>query len=114
MSLILRQVNISGSIEHEFAICGNLHASGTTRHLPALLQAVDLPAAVGLVLALHEVIVEGLAPVSDEVGRAHERRRCGTDFFHLGDVVGHGGGVHQDSLAEAVRRGMDVSIPRGV
>jgi hypothetical protein len=29
-------------------------------------------------------------------------------------VVGHGGGVHQDSLAEAVRRGMDVSIPRGV
>jgi len=90
----------------------NIHASSTARHLPALLQAIDLPAAVGLVLALHKVVIEGLAPVSDEISRAHERRRCGTDFFHLGDVVGHGGGVHQDSLVEAVRGGMDVSIPR--
>jgi hypothetical protein len=114
MSLILRRVNVFCSIECGFEIGGNVHASGTARHLPALLQAVDLPAAVRLVLALHEVIIEGLAAVSDEVSRAQERRRCGTDFFHLRDVVGHGGGVHQDSLAEAVRRGMYVSFPRSI
>lgn len=86
----------------------NIHASSTARHLPAFLQAVELPAAVGLILALHEVVIVSLAAVSDEVRRAQERRRCGTNFLDLGDVVGHGGGVHQDGLVEAVRGGMSV------
>lgn len=88
----------------------NVHASGTARHLPALLQAVDLPAAIGLVLALHEVVIEGLAAVSNEIGCTHQGRRCGTDLLHLGNVIGHGRGVHQDSLVEAVRGGIEVSV----
>lgn len=83
----------------------NIHASGTARHLPALLQAVDLSAAIGLVLALHEVVIESLAAVSNKISCTHKRCRCGTDLLDLGDVVGHGRGVHQDSLVEAVRRG---------
>lgn len=108
MSLILRRVNVSNSIEGKLGIRGDIHASGTARHLPAFLQAVELPAAVGLVLALHEVVIVSLAAVSNEVGCAHKRRGCGTDFLDLGDVVGHGGGVHQDGLTEAVRGGMSV------
>lgn len=96
-----------------FRFVENVHASGTARHLPTLLQAVELPAAVGLLLALHEIVIVGLAAVSDEVGRAHKRRRCGTNFLDLGDVVGHGGGVHQDGLVEAVRGGMSVFHGKG-
>lgn len=95
-------------MESELDIRGHIHASGTARDLPAFLQAVELSAAVGLVLALHEVVIVSLAAVSNEVGRAHQRRRCGTNFLDLGDVVGHGGGVHQDGLTEAVRGGMSV------
>lgn len=92
---------------------GNIHASGTARHLPALLQAVDLPAAIGLGLALHEVVIEGLAAVSNEVSCTHQGCRCGTDLLHLGNVIGHRRGVHQDSLVEAVRGGMEVSVSHG-
>lgn len=89
-------------------MCQNIHTSGTARHLPTLLQAIDLSAAVGLVLAFHEVVIVGLAAVSNEVCCAHERCRCRTDLVDLGDMVGHGGGVHQGGLIEAVRGGISV------
>lgn len=78
----------------------NIHASSTARNLAPLLQAVNLAATVRLVLALHVVVVEGLAPVANEVGCTEQGCRCGANLLDLGDVVRHGGGVHQDMLVE--------------
>lgn len=44
-----------------------IHASSAARHLAPLLQALELSAAVALVLALHIVVVECLAAVTNEV-----------------------------------------------
>lgn len=83
----------------------NIHTSSAARHLAPLLQAFDLPAAVGLVLALHEIVIESLAAVADEVRRAGQICRGGTNLLHLGDVVRHGGGVDEDMLVEPDRQG---------
>lgn len=80
----------------------NLHSRRTPRHLPPLLQTLHLPAPIRLGLALHIVFVERLAPIPDKVRRAHQRRRRRPDLLDLGDVRGHRGGVHQDTLVEAV------------
>jgi hypothetical protein len=83
-----------------------IHASSTARHLAPLLQALDLPAAISLVLALHEIVVKCLAAVANEVRRAGQESRGGANLLHLGDVVRHGGGVHEDMLVEPVGRGI--------
>lgn len=80
---------------------GHIHTGSAARHLAPLLQALDLPAPVRLVLALHVVVVEGLAAVADEVGCAHQGCGCGADLLHLGDVLRHGRGVHEDMLVES-------------
>jgi hypothetical protein len=84
----------------------NVHASSTACDLATLLQTIELPAAIALVLALHEVIVVGLAALADEVGRTEKGCRCGAELLDLRDVVRHGRGVHEDFLVETVRRGM--------
>lgn len=107
-------------LTHEFSHCDsiplgvsdcvgklNIHTSGAASNLAPLLQTVKLPAPIGLVLALHKVIVIRLAPVPDEVGRAEEECGCGPDFFHLGNVVGHRRGVHEQMLVKPVRRGRE-------
>ena len=86
---------------------GNIHASRTARHLSSLLQTVQLSAPVRLVLALHKVVVVGLAAVSDKVRRAVQRRRRSTDLLHLGDVIGHRGRVDQHLL---VKPGAVISV----
>jgi hypothetical protein len=83
-----------------------IHASSAARHLAPLLQALDLPAAISLVLALHEIVVESLAAVANEVRRTAQECRGGANLLHLGDVVRHGGGVHEDMLVEPVGRGI--------
>lgn len=83
-----------------------IHTSSAARHLAPLLQALNLPAAISLVLALHEIVVESLAAVANEVRRAGQECRSGTNLLHLGDVVRHGGGVHEDMLVEPVGRGI--------
>lgn len=83
-----------------------IHASSAARHLAPLLQALNLPAAISLVLALHEIVVESLAAVANEIRRAGQECRGGTNLLHLGDVVRHGGGVHEDMLVEPVGRGI--------
>lgn len=80
----------------------NIHSSRTPRDLPPLLQTLHLPAPIRLGLTLHIVIVERLAPIPDKVRGAHQWRRCCPDLVDLGDVRGHRGGVHQDTLVEAV------------
>lgn len=84
----------------------NIHASSAARHLAPLLQALNLSAAVGLVLALHEIVIEGLAAVADEVRRTGQIGRSGSNLLHLGDVIRHGCGVHEDMLVESDRRGI--------
>lgn len=78
----------------------NVHRRRTPRHLPPLLETVELAAAVRLGLALHKVVVEGLAPVADEVRRAGQRRRRRANLGHARDVRRHGRGVHEDLLVE--------------
>lgn len=84
----------------------NVHASGTARDLATLLQAIELPAAIALVLALHKVIVVGLAALADKVGGTEKGCGSGAELLDLRDVVRHGRGVHEDFLVETVRRGM--------
>lgn len=84
----------------------NVHASSTACDLATLLQAIELPAAIALVLALHEVIVVGLAALTDKVGGAEKGCGSGAELLDLRDVVRHGRGVHEDFLVETVRRGM--------
>lgn len=83
-----------------------IHASSTARHLAPLLQALELSAAIGLVLALHVIVVESLAAVANEVRRTGQECRSSANLLHLGDVVRHGGGVHEDMLVEPVGRGI--------
>lgn len=81
-----------------------VHARRAAGDLAAFLQAVKLPTAIGLVLALHKVIIIGLAAVADKVGRAQQERGCGTDLVNLGDVRRHRRRVHQQLLVESVSR----------
>lgn len=102
---IVISIHFSGDSHHSMGELNiehgdNIHASRTARHLSTLLQTVQLSAPVRLVLALHEVVVVGLAAVSDKVRRAVQRRRRSTDLLHLGDVIGHGGRVDQHLLVK--------------
>lgn len=83
-----------------------IHASSAARHLAPLLQAIELPAAIRLVLALHVIVIECLAAVANEVRRTRQECRGSANLLHLGDVVRHGGGVHEDMLVEPVGRGI--------
>jgi hypothetical protein len=80
----------------------HVHALGTPRHPPALLQAVELAPAVGVGLALHVVIVVVAAPGADEEGSGEKRRRAGTDLLDLGDRIRERGGVVVELLGEAM------------
>lgn len=105
MSLILCLV--SNSLTPSSQQASNIHTSRTAGNLPAFLQAIEFPSSIGLILALHKVIIISLAPVPDKVGRAQQERRCGTNLLNLGDVGRHRRGVHQDLLVESVRRGQE-------
>lgn len=49
-------------------------------------------------LTNHEIIVEGFASGTNEVGGAEERGRARSDLVHSGDRVGEGGGVDKNLL----------------
>lgn len=82
----------------------NIHTSRTTRNLPPLLQTIQLTAAIRLGLTLHIIIIESAAAVADKERSAHQRRRGSSDLIHLGDVIGHRGGVDEDMLVESGAR----------
>ena len=46
----------------------DLHTRRTPRNLPSLLQALNLPSAHRVRLALHEIVIVGLAPGANEEG----------------------------------------------
>lgn len=77
------------------------HAGSTSRDLPSLLQTLGLALAVGLVFAVHEVIVVGFAAGADEEGGGEQGSGGGADFRDLGDIVWEGSGVDEDLLVEA-------------
>ena len=81
----------------------NLHATRTPRDLPSFSQTVHLALAVALVLAVHVVVIVGLAAGADEVTGAQQRGGGSTDFGDLGDVIGEGGSVDEDLLVESGR-----------
>ena len=77
------------------------HTRRASRDFPTLLQTLCLALAVGLVFAVHEVIVVGFAAGTDEEGGGEQGRGGGADFWDLGDAVGEGSGVDEDLLVEA-------------
>lgn len=79
----------------------DLHARRTPGYLPALLQTLNLSSAIRIRLALHEIVIVGLAPCADEEGGTHQGCRGGADLWDLGDVVWHGSGVDEDMLGES-------------
>lgn len=79
----------------------DVHTSRTTSDLTTLLQTFQFPASIRLALALHVIVIECPAPISNEISCARQRRRRSSDLFDLGDIGGHRGGVHQDTLVEA-------------
>lgn len=81
----------------------DVHTSRTTRDLPTLLHTLQLSPTLRLALTLHIIIVERRTPVPDEIRCARQRRGRRSDLVHLGDIRGHGGRVHQDTLVEAMR-----------
>jgi hypothetical protein len=80
----------------------NIHALRTPCNLAPLLQTVDLALAIGICLALHEVIVEGLAARADEVGCAKEGCAAGTYFFDGRYARGQGSRVDELFAGEPV------------
>jgi len=77
-----------------------VHAGCASCDLATLPQAVQLSPSVRLGLALHVVIVVGLAAGSNEEARAHERRRRSSNLLDLGNGVRERSGVHEDLLVE--------------
>lgn len=53
---------------------------------------------LALSLAEHKVLVVGLASVSDKERGGGQGSGRSADLLDLGDVVGHGGLVHQDGV----------------
>ena len=90
---------------HSGLLGRHLHTGSAAGNLATLLQAVELAAAVCLVLALHVIIVECLAAGADGEGSAGEESRRGSNLLDLGNVVGHRRGVHEELLVEPVERG---------
>lgn len=66
----------------------HIHALSTPGDLATFLKTLALPLAIGLCLALHEVVIVGLAPGTDEVGGTKERGRGCAYLFDFGDVFG--------------------------
>lgn len=82
----------------------HVHAGGTSCHPATLLQALVLALAGVLGLALHVVIVVGLAPRPDKERGGEEGRGSSTELLYLRDRIGERGGVVEDLLVEAVAR----------
>jgi hypothetical protein len=80
-------IQLTQSVAQLHASRGIIHTSRTARNLAPLLQTLDLALSVGLVLALHVVIVERLASVPDEVRGTVQRRRRRPDLRYLGDAL---------------------------
>lgn len=97
----LESASLPPSNPFDSARSGNLHTSRASRNLPSLLQAVDLSGAVSFGLTNHEIIVEGFASGTNEVGGAEERGRARSDLLHSGDRVGEGGGVDKNLLIKS-------------
>jgi hypothetical protein len=97
---------MSALIEVSSVMEASIHARSTPRDLPSFPHAVDLTPATRLGLALHEVIVVGLAAGADEEGGAHERGGAGTELLNFGDVIGERCCVDEDVLVES---GVNVS-----
>jgi hypothetical protein len=87
-----------------------VHAGCASCDLATLPQAVQLSPSVRLGLALHIVIVVGLAAGSNEEARAHKRCRGSSDFLDLGNRVRERSGVHEDLLVEPARK-WSVNVP---
>lgn len=79
----------------------DIHALRTPSDLPSLLQTLNLALAIGVRLALHEVVVVRLASRTDEVGCAHERCAAGAYLVDLGDVIWEGRGVDERRARES-------------
>jgi hypothetical protein len=84
-----------------------VHAGCASCDLATLPQAVQLSPTVRLGLALHVVIVVGLAAGSNEEARAHKRCRRSSDFLDLGNGVRERSGVHKDLLVEPGRKWLE-------
>ena len=76
------------------------NARGTPGDLAALLHALEFTPAVGLGLAHHVVIVEGLAARTNKVRGTEEGRRTGSELLDLGDVVRQRSCVDEGLLVE--------------
>lgn len=98
--VVLKTLPVRGELFQAVGVDIFDNRSSTSRHLPSLLQTIELPPSIGLLLALHVVIIEGLAPVADKVRRTGQGCRGRADFLDTGNVRRHGRGVHQDLLVE--------------
>lgn len=78
-----------------------IHTLRTPRHFAALLQTVNLALAVGLGLALHEVIIVGLAASANEVCRAEQGSRGGANLLDFWDRRREGSGVDEGFAGES-------------
>lgn len=81
----------------------NVHAGGAAGDSTALLHAVELAAALALVLALHVVIVVVAASSADEEGRRQQRRGAGADLLDGRDILRQRCGIDEDRLVEPGR-----------
>jgi len=77
-----------------------VHAGCASCDLATLPQAIQLAPSVRLRLALHVVIVVGLAARSNEEARAHKRCRRSSNLLDFGNGVWERSGVHEDLLVE--------------
>lgn len=78
-----------------------VHAGCASCDLATLPQAVQLSPSVRLRLALHVVIVVGLAAGSNEEACAHERCGRRSNLLDFGNGVRERSGVHEDLLVES-------------
>lgn len=76
-------------------------APGAAGDAAALLEALELALARVVVLALHVVVVVGLAAGADEEGSREQRGGAGANLLDLGNGLGQRGGVVQHLLVEA-------------
>ena len=81
----LTHISLSTLPLHSSTIGRNIHTLRTPRDLPPLLQTVNLALPTRLGLALHEIVIVGLTPRADEVGRAQQWSRGRADLLDLGD-----------------------------
>jgi hypothetical protein len=89
----------------QFANGVYIHTCGAAGDLAALLETFKLSPPIGFGLALHIIIVVGLAAVSDKEGCAHQWSRGGADFLDLRDALGHRRRVDENVLVEPMWTG---------